>query len=493
MHEKLAAAESANTALRASRIDRWYPNFHIAAPAGWINDPNGLSFFKGRYQVYFQHHPFSSVWGPMHWGHVSSANLVTWKREPIALAPSLEADSGGVYSGSAVEVNGELYAYYTGNRWLNPANRDDGNVQVQCLATSSDGVVFEKKGVLIDGVHLANFRDPKVFSYRGSHYMVIGATSDESRGQVHLYSSRDMLSWVFEGVIYEDPRDDVFMLECPDLFQLGEYWVLMFCPERPTPAGYNNRNTHNAGYVVGSWQPGSVFEPLSGYRPLDWGANFYAPQTFLTGDGRRAMFGWMGSFGIPTASHVEGDGWSGQLTVPRELRLTKDLKLTNFPVSELVQLRSATRDFGAFTVGANESLVVQENADSCEIELEVNLASSSSERMGLDIMKTATGQVYVGYDGQSQRIFIDRRLAGYGDRGYRSAPYPGGERLSLRVLVDCGSVEVFVNGGLESLSSLAFPAEGERSVVLSSESGSIAVESLRVHALDGIWEDPNER
>ena len=149
MKEQLERAEQGVAALLAERNERWYPTFHIAAKAGWINDPNGLSYFNGRYQVYFQHHPFGTQWGPMHWGHVSSEDLVTWRREPIAMAPSIEADRDGVFSGSAVVGDdGKLYAYYTGHRWRNGINEDEGNLQVQCLATSQDGLTFEKQGVL---------------------------------------------------------------------------------------------------------------------------------------------------------------------------------------------------------------------------------------------------------------------------------------------------------------------------------------------------------
>lgn len=489
MKQALAVAQDANEQLEKIRKDRWYPSFHIAAPAGWINDPNGLSCFGGHYRVFFQHHPFSSEWGPMHWGQVSSKDLVTWRREPIALAPSLEADAGGVYSGSALEVDGILHAYYTGNRWVNPENRDEGNIQVQCLATSTDGVAFKKQGVLIDEVGLANFRDPKVFAHEGTYYMVLGATSSQNRGQVHLYSSVDALSWSFKEVLYEDPREDVFMLECPDLFPLGDYWVLVFCPERPAPTGYTNRNTHNAGYLVGHWLPETGFEALSDYCHLDWGANFYAPQTFVAPDGRRLAFGWMGSFSIPVASRAE-DNWAGQLTVPRELTLTEHLVLRSAPVAELAALRQGTQDFSTFTLGLNETKVLAEDIGPCEIELEVDLAATDSERVGLEVMRTPdSAHTFLGYDAQADRVFIDRRLSGNGDRSYRSAPYPGGKKLSLRILVDRGSVEVFVNGGLISVSSLAFPAEGARGLRLVAESGSIAVTSLKLHTLRSIWQE----
>ena len=483
----LEAAEQANQELEAGVQDRWYPDFHIAAKAGWINDPNGLIYYRGRYHAFFQHHPASTAWGPMHWGHVSSADLVTWQREPIALAPSIEADSGGVYSGSCVVGDdGRLYAFYTGNKWLNPENRDEGNIQVQCLAISDDGIHFEKQGVVVAGQNLPNFRDPKVFRVAETWYMVFGATSAENRGQVHMYTSKDLLTWEFDRVLYEFPADDVFMLECPDLFPLGDRWVLAFCPERPTPTGYDHRNTHNAGYVVGNWAPGTDFEVLTGYEQVDKGHNFYAPQTFKAPDGRRLGLGWMGSFGIPVASSFE-DGWAGQFTVPYELTLGEDLRVFRRPVAELEQLRGVELDLGAFTLGANEDRVIFEDAATYELELTLDLAATTAERVGLQIGLGEDGtHAYLGFDDLAQTVFLDRRLVGTGDRGYRAVRVAGDE-LKLQVFVDRGSVEVFIDGGEASLSSLVFAPDGRRSLVLSAESGEVTIKSLKTWQLGTIW------
>ena len=131
MKEQLERAEAGVAKLLEGRSDRWYTLFHIAAKACWINYPNGLSYFYVRYQVYCQHHPCGTKWGPMHWGHVSSEDMVTWRREPIAMAPSIEADRDGVFSGSAVvSDDNQLVAYYTGHRWRNGVNEDEGNLQV---------------------------------------------------------------------------------------------------------------------------------------------------------------------------------------------------------------------------------------------------------------------------------------------------------------------------------------------------------------------------
>lgn len=488
--DQLAAAEQANAELEAQVKQRWYPSFHIAAKAGWINDPNGLSYYQGRYQVYFQHHPYSTQWGPMHWGHVSSTDMVTWRREPIALAPSLEADRDGVFSGSAVTgEDGLMYAYYTGHRWSNGINEEAGNDQVQCLAVSADGITFQKKGVVVQGpVELPNFRDPKVFREEGIWYMVFGATSTENRGQVWMYSSTDMLTWEFECILFEDPNPDVYMLECPDFFKLGEHWILIYCPMGVKKQGYASRNGHNAGYVVGTWEPGSEFKQLTDYRLIDWGHNFYAPQTFESPDGRRLGYGWMGSFTLPLASQAE-DGWAGQLTVPRQFTLDTELKLMNVPIAELEQLRKTPRTFDKFQLEANESKSLLNGVDTYEFEVFLNLAESEAERIGFAIgFGDDASHAYIGYDDLSQRVFIDRRLT-VCDGGYRAAPAPSGDLLKLRVLVDRGSIEVFINDGAETLTSFAFLNAGNRELRLTAESGHAVIESLTIWELGIIWEN----
>ena len=129
--EELTKAEAGVAAFAAKRNNRWYPKFHIASNGGWINDPNGLCFYKGRWHVFYQLHPYGTQWGPMHWGHVSSADMVNWKREPIMFAPSLEEEKDGVFSGSAViGDDGKLRFYYTGHRWANGKDNTGGDWQV---------------------------------------------------------------------------------------------------------------------------------------------------------------------------------------------------------------------------------------------------------------------------------------------------------------------------------------------------------------------------
>ena len=280
----LERAERGVAALAAARSDRWYPTFHVASPGGWINDPNGLCFFGGRWHAFYQLHPFGTTWGPMHWGHASSADLAHWRTEPVALAPSLEAERDGVYSGSAVVGDdGVLNVVYTAHRWRDVRDETAGNLEVQCLATSRDGVRFEKRGVVIaNPAGLRDFRDPKVWRQGDAWLAVVGRRAADGRGEIALFSSEDLRAWSYEGVVYRHPDPRVFMLECPDLFELaapdGERrWVLCFSAMGARAHGYRNRNFNNAGYLVGTWRPGATFEPQTDFLPLDWGAELLRP------------------------------------------------------------------------------------------------------------------------------------------------------------------------------------------------------------------------
>ncbi len=486
----LEHAEKGVASLASHRGSRWYPTFHVASPGGWINDPNGLCHFRGRWHAFYQLHPFGTQWGPMHWGHASSADLVHWRTEPVALAPSLPAERDGVYSGSAVVGDdGALHVLYTAHRWRNGHDEAEGNLEVQCLATSADGVRFEKRGVVIGNPEgLRDFRDPKVWRQGDAWCAVVGRRAPDGRGEIVLFRSDDLVRWRNEGVLYRHPDPHVYMLECPDLFELaapgGERrWVLCFSAMGARPEGYRNRNFNNAGYLVGSWRPGERFEGAGDFAPLDWGPNFYAPQTLEAPDGRRILMGWMSpNFGaLPT----QADGWCGQLTVPRELSLAADGTLRCSPARELEALWGPAREHGPVALAANEELVVEKDLAVGRVDLTIDLAASRAERAGLRLHATADGGfTYVAYDDQSGRVVLDRQAARTGERGYRAAPVPASAlaagELRLRVLLDRGSVEVFVGDGELVLSAYSLPGAGPRAVSLVAENGALRASRLAV-------------
>jgi beta-fructofuranosidase len=497
---ELAKAEAGVTGLAATRNDRWYPKFHIASNGGWINDPNGLCFYKGRWHVFYQLHPFGTQWGQCHWAHVSSADMVAWRREPIAMAPSLEQDKNGVFSGcAAIGDDGELRFYYTGHRWANGRDGSGGEWQVQMLATPDNDELthITKRGTVVDCPRDkvdSHFRDPKVWKTEGTWYMTFGVSSAQKRGQMWLYNSTDMVEWTFERVLFEHPDPDVFMLECPDFFPVtdrdgNEKWVIGFSAMGSKPRGFMNRNADNAGYMIGTWKPGEPFKPETEFRLWDCGHNFYAPQSFTAPDGRQIMYGWMSPF--RESAPMQSDGWCGQLTLPREITLGADGDLHTAPVRETDELRMDTTDLGALDLNDNEEHVILDDAAAVEIELTIDLAQSTAERAGLKLHATNDGSyTYVAYDDQLGRVAIDRQAAARGDRGYRTAPLSDAElasgKLELRIFIDRGSIEVYVNDGRQVLSSYSYPSEGPRAIELTSESGTTHIDALKIHQLKSI-------
>ena len=498
--EALAKAEAGVAALATNRNNRWYPKFHIASDGGWINDPNGLCFYKGRWHVFYQLHPYGTEWGPMHWGHVSSTDMVTWQREPIAFAPSLEQEKDGIFSGSAiVGDDGRLRFYYTGHRWFNGRDNSGPDWQVQMMAVPDDDDLRHetKLGMIIDcPLDKVNhhFRDPKVWKTGDVWYMTFGVSSADKRGQMWLYTSQDMMRWTFVCVLFEHPDPDVFMLECPDFFPIRsangtEKWGIGFSAMGAKSRGFMNRNPNNAGYMIGSWTPGEAFKPETEFRLWDCGHNFYAPQSFTAPDGRQIMYGWMSPFTQPIP--MQADGWCGNLTLPREITLGTDGDLHTAPVAEIQELRADTVDYGAISLGTNESRIIADDAEAVEIEMTIDLAHSTAERTGLRVHATPDGAfTSIAYDDQIGRVVIDRGAAAQGDRGYRTAPLSTEElasgELRLRIFVDRGCVEVYVNGGHQVLSSYSYPSNGPRAIIAVAESGTLTVKDLTLHHLNTI-------
>ena len=290
--------------------------YHFEAEKGWINDPNGLCQFGGVYHAFYQHNPYGPLWDTMHWGHATSHDLIHWQEHPIALAPTEPYEDGdGCFSGSALEKDGDLYLMYTA------VSKEHG--QTQCIAISHDGMAFEKYAgnpvIPQSPLDPANkdFRDPKIFPYGDEYRMVCGAGVD-GLGSILLYRSEDLLHWEYMGPLFQS-RDYGPVPECPDLFPLGDYWVLMFS---------RMDESRRAQFIVGDFD-GQRFSPVSFQQP-EQGPDFYAPQTFLDDKGRRLMIAWMHSWARqPDPDAVR----TGALTIPREIGQIGG-KLRTYPVEE---------------------------------------------------------------------------------------------------------------------------------------------------------------
>jgi beta-fructofuranosidase len=471
--ERLAAADKAALARWTSSTNTtWYPEYHLAPFTGWMNDPNGLVYFHDRYHVFYQYHPYSADWGPMHWGHMTSEDLVHWKHEKTALAPGDACDRDGCFSGSAVSANDKLYVFYTGHFVLDAptASNPDAIYEQQCLAVSTDGIHFEKRGPVVrPPPGYVHCRDPKVWFQEGRWWMVCGARDvTKDLGQLILFTSDDLEHWDDSTwqVLGVTEDKNVFMWECPDYFTMGrreDLKILLFCPQGKRPNEYNYRNRFQNGYIAGRWLPGGPWTVQREFHELDRGHDFYAAQTFMAADNqRRLIIGWFNMWESPMPSKEHG--WSGCLTLPRELHYNESTgHLRMLPARELVGLRaSEVTIVPGVVLDDNSDAQLLEDCTTYELDLAFNVETSTAEKYGLWLGSGA--ELFV--DAQSKRLVLNRHYPQYMLSGYRTCEMPTTVLLRLHIYIDRSSMEVFVNDGEATFSSRIFPDEGDRALRL---------------------------
>lgn len=350
-------------------------HFHLMPPTGWLNDPNGLCQFGGQYHIYFQYTPFLAGWGMKLWGHYTSTDLIHFEEQQPFLFPDTPWDRDGVYSGSAFVHDGKIHYFYTGNVKLTDQDYDyimQGREQNTIHLVSEDG--FHSQGkelVLTNEDYPASFskhvRDPKIYKHEDQFYMVLGARDGNSVGCVLVYRSEDLKSWeYFDTITAEQPFG--YMWECPDLFDVSGQTILVTCPQGVPQQGNHYQNVYQCGYFPVTCQNGRF--TLSAFEELDYGFDFYAPQSFEDEQGRRILIAWMGIPDAPySASKTAAFDWIHALTMPREL-VWKDGRLYQKPLEEMKKLRVDARtcsmdEFGTwYPKDCCYELTVQSNSES---------------------------------------------------------------------------------------------------------------------------------
>jgi beta-fructofuranosidase len=335
--EDMVEAADIYIKLNAWKVDRDKRfAYHLHGQIGWINDPNGFSYYNDKVHLFYQYNPYGIMWGPMHWGHATTDDFVKWKYEKVALAPDQPYDSGGAFSGSAIsDEEGTYYLMYTGA---------STSGQVQAIATSSNGVNFTKyegnpvlsENDLPPNATIADFRDPKVFKKDNDYYAIISSRhTNNDYSSLLLYKSRDLYKWSYAGRTFSNGPEFAarlgIMLECPDLFNLDGQDMIIVSPQTAT----GHRNSDGNVYITGNmnWQTG-VLENVDYRRivEIDDGFDFYAPQTMKMPDGRTMMVAWMA--GWNRAPVTREFGYAGAMTFPRELSYVNN-RLMQKPACEL--------------------------------------------------------------------------------------------------------------------------------------------------------------
>lgn len=419
--------------------DPYRPGWHLAPPVGLLNDPNGFIQHNGRFHLFYQWNPLACAHGAKFWGHWSSADLLHWQHEPLALAPSEEYETHGCYSGSAVTDNGQLTLIYTGN----VKYPDGSRTAFQCLARENAEGEFDKTGPVFNlpQGYTGHVRDPKVWRHDKHWYMVLGAQDLSLQGKVLLLRSDDLSAWDLLGEIAGSGLHGLgefgYMWECPDLFRLAENDILICCPQGLAAESDRYLNTFQSGYFVGQLDYANATFTHGDFAELDLGFEFYAPQTTQTDDGRRLLIGWMGipdgdEFFQPTIQN----GWLHTLTCPRELTLVAG-KIIQKPARELQQLRRDEQTW-------------QGIADYC---LPLDITHAETEIVTEHpFIADFGGDMTLSFDGEWLRLSRKNRRTGVPE--YRVWQ---GQLRKLTVLSDASSLEIFINDGEAVMSARYFP------------------------------------
>lgn len=449
----------------------WKPTYHITAPANWINDPNGFCYFNGEYHLFYQYHPYSPKWGPMHWGHVSSSDLVDWQTRPIALAPTDEYDKDGCFSGSAIEKDGKLYVLYTGHVDLDKSLGGDDRIESQCLAISEDGDVFRKiennpviKSVPENiGIRTEHFRDPKIWQHGDFYYTVIGVQTEEEKGAVVVYKSKDLINWKFLNIMAKSTVAENlgFMWECPNFAEVDGEDVLIVSPQGMKPEAKKYLNVHQSGFFLGKMDyTTGVFERQSAFDIFDYGFDFYAPQIMQDVKNNRCiMIGWLDMW--ESEMPEQQDGWCGMMSIPRILKIQDDT-VYSLPAPELKKLR---KENVHHDLSINTATIFDDVKGDC-YELNTVFDLKQSDGFTLKLRVSENEETNIHYDKQNKILLLDRDKSGSNIKGQRQVEVaPIDDKLSLQIFSDRSSLEIFVNGGQRVLSSRIYPTEKATNIV----------------------------
>ncbi len=422
--------------------------FHLMPPTGWLNDPNGLCWYKGNYHVFYQYGPFDPNGGVKFWGHWTSPDLLHWTQQPAALCPDQTWDIHGVYSGSALVEEDALYLYYTGNVKHPGENYDyvnSGRGHNVALAISSDGIHMDDNRLPLenkdypDGLS-CHVRDPKVWKQDGRYYMVLGARTVDSRGEVLVYESEDRLHWTHCNTI-TTPETFGYMWECPDLFCVDGQMILSLSPQGIKREGNRYQNVYSCGYfpLYGDFRGEYT---LGEYAESDVGFDYYAPQTFEAPDGRRIVIGWMG---MPDADYTnptaQENGWQHCMSVPRELHWDGE-RLRAVPVRELDDLHTNGR---TLTFDGTAQCPLAQGADiriaNRGASLHVMIGDAAAIEYGSGLLTLTLSET--SGSGRTQRVAEVKTLT------------------DLRILADTSSLEMFLNNGEQVMTTRYYPQRAD--------------------------------
>ncbi len=486
--------------------EQYRPQVHFSPPTGWMNDPNGLVFFEGEYHLFYQYYPDSTVWGPMHWGHAVSTDLLRWENLPIALYPD---SLGFIFSGSAViDVNNTvgfgnegkpamIAIYAIHDMKGEKAGRQD--IESQGIAYSTDkGRTWTKydKNPVLKSPGTRDFRDPKVSWNEETHKWIMTLAVGD---HVSFFSSPNLKDWTPESEFGKGIGAHGGVWECPDLFRMTvlgkpdqKKWVLIV---NINPGGPNGGSATQ--YFIGEFDGHKFVNESKDTQWADQGKDNYATVTYSNipeSDGRVISLGWMSNWQY--AQVVPTSVWRSAMTLPREYNLVGEndrFILTSEPVREIEKLREDKKDLAT---GIIKDKLELENELSGPVELNLNLslpANEASNDFGIELYNSKGENMLIGYNKTKAEFYVNRTNAGKSDfskdfSGIHVSPYVLNEpKIDLRLVIDAASVELFAMKGRVVMTEIFFPSEKFSHVRLYSKNGSVQFDAGEIYKLSSAW------
>ncbi|WP_452223904.1 glycoside hydrolase family 32 protein [Lacinutrix chionoecetis] len=511
--KKKEAAEKTKTdvSLNSTTEETLYrPNFHFTPKANWMNDPNGMFYLNGKYHLYFQYYPDGNVWGPMHWGHAISKDMITWEEQQIALYPD---DLGLIFSGSAVVDHNNtsgfgkdgitpIIAMFTHH---NMQGEKDGTLdfQTQSIAYSLDeGLTWTKydENPVISNPGIKDFRDPKViWDNKTNKWIMVLAAADK----IMFYSSANLKDWTLESDFGKDLGQHDGMWECPDLFPIKvegsetTKWVLIVSINPAAPNGGSGTQ-----YFIGDFD-GNTFTVDVDFNKqllqekavwLDYGRDNYAGVTWSNipkNDGRKLFMGWMSNWEY--ARDVPTETWRSTMTIARELKLKKSdngYLLVSNPVTELYKHVSKTIKKDSLIVKKQEDIISKNKIDLARLIVELQINNLKEEQYTFLFHNKFGDTLSFGLDNKNKLYFLNRQKSGKVDFSEKFAntiskakKANSSNNLKVQVLLDKTSIEVFYNNGETVFTELFFPNQPFETLSIMSSDEKLILENIKIEEL----------
>lgn len=436
----------------------WHASYHIEPRTGLLNDPNGFSFFNGKYNLFYQNWPFGAAHGLKEWIHTESDDLVHFYVTGAELRPDTEHDSHGAYSGSAYEVDGKLFLFYTGNvrdkKWIRDTLQIGAWMDKDQNITKCENILIHKPADVTE-----HFRDPQIFNYKGQLYTIVGAQNLEKSGFIKVYKATDnnVETWEEVGNLDFGSTGSEYMIECPNLLFVDEKPVIIYCPQGLDKSELNYDNIYpNTFKICQSFDTENIkLVGASEIQNLDYGFEAYATQGFNTPDGRTLIVSWIGlpDIDYPTDKY----DYQGAMSLVKELSI-KDGKLYQYPVETITSLRVSSEEF--------TSKVETNNTYELELTFPTNQKSelllfSDSKGNGLSLI----------VDTKEGKIILDRSKAGiqYATNfGTIRECSIDTKETTANIFVDNSIIEIFINKGEKVFTSRVFPENHQNGIQIKS-------------------------